>query len=186
MNRAIRHAALLALGAMGLTAGCRGTADPAQMQAVNTLITEAEAAMLTLNELDRGRYHRADSVFRAQLHRYDDAFADTLGPEAATVLGQHYLVLRSAGAMGRDHDRIMAELRTTGDRLRDLRNDLATGLIDPARAATAIATERTLLRELMRNVQRCIDNYRLVQRTAGAQPKVDSLLATVTPDPARP
>lgn len=185
MNRTIRRAALIALGSMSLSVGCQGPADPEQVRTVHTLIAETEAAMLTLKELDRGRYDRADSLFRVDLERYDAVFTDTLTPEEASVLGQHYLTMRSAAAMGRDHDRIIAELAISGQRLRALRSDLSTGLIDGPRAAAAIATERTLLRELMTNVQRCIDNYRMIQRTVGTQPRVDSLLDSRVKTPVR-
>ena len=177
MTSASRHVALLMWGTLVLAAGCRAGADTAQVEAVNELITDTDAALLTLNELDLGRYQRADSVFRLEQHRFAMIFEDTLERDDATILGQQYLTLRSAAAMGRDHQRMTKALDITAVRLRKLREDLTAGLIEKGQAATAIATERTLLRELMVNVQQCIDNYRRMQTAASTQDAVDSLLA---------
>lgn len=162
---------------MACASACRTAPDPGHMQAVNDLLSQAEAAVLTLNELDRGRYHRADSIFRQEHRRFDAAFMDTLERGPATILGQQYLALRAAAAMDMGHGRVLDELAVTTERLVALRSDLSNALIDPHRAATAIATERTLLRELMLNVQVSIDNYRMMQRTAEQHTAVDSLLS---------
>ncbi|MCW5899424.1 MAG: hypothetical protein KIT10_09170 [Flavobacteriales bacterium] len=160
---------------------CRQAADAEQLKAVDAMTTQAEAAVLTLNELDRRRYDRADSLFRATTDLFENRFNDTLGRQSAEQLGNHYLVLRSARAMGLDHDRVSTELAEAGRRLRALRADLAKGLMDPARGATAIATERLLLKDLDDNTHRLIDNYRALQRVWEGRQALDSLLADADP-----
>jgi hypothetical protein len=151
------------------------------MQAVDTLITTVEAALLTLNELDPVRYARLDSVLDAEQYRFAQRFEDTLDRGTADTLGNMYLMLRAAGDMGRDHERLVQELNTTVLRLRALRTDLELGAMRTDEAATAVSMERMVLRELEVNVHRAIDNYRLAQRTGDELSRLPALLGETTP-----
>jgi len=182
MDHRILPATLAALVCGVQAPACRHAADPERSRAVDTLITSLEAATLTLNELDRGRYHRADSLFQAEGALFLDRFRDTLDRGAADALGNHYLVLRAAKAMGEDHDRTLAELLTAITRLKALRTDLASGALGADEGRTAIATERLAYRDLEANVHRTIDNYRTVQRAWEDRTRVGPL---PTAEPAR-
>src|SRR5690606_40860824 len=60
----------------------------------------------------------SDSLFQAEGALFLDRFRDTLDRGAADALGNQYLVLRAAKAMGEDHDRTLAELLTAITRLK--------------------------------------------------------------------
>ncbi len=177
MNHGILSTVVAALAWGAVALACRQPADAEQIRSVDGMINNVEAASMTLNELDRGRYDRADSVFRQNAPRFAERFIDTLDRPGATLLGNHYLVLRTAYAMGQDHDRVAGELAEASQRLRSLRTDLANGVLDPQRGAMAIATERLLLHDLEANTHRLIDNYRTLQRTWDERQAVDSMLA---------
>ncbi len=176
MKPGILSAALATLALGGLVPGCRQAADPGQLQAVDGMITSLEAAMLTLNELDHGRYLRADSLFQQQQGSFNARFRDTLDRSTADKLGNHFLVLRASGRMGDDHMQLLADLTRATERLRNLRQDLSTAVMDPEQGALALARERITLHDLEANVHRAIDNYRTVQRMWEERDTIDTLL----------
>ncbi|MEO8589062.1 MAG: hypothetical protein ABI432_06825 [Flavobacteriales bacterium] len=183
MNRGILLASITALAMNGLFQGCRTPADPAQLRTVDSLITTVDAAMLTLNELDRTRYQRTDSMFQVQRPLFEARFKDTLDRAAADVLGNQFLALRTAADMGRDHERVLNDLGTTAERLRALRLDLQNGAMEPPKGRIAMNRERTAWSLLETSVLGVIDNYRIVQRTWENVAQVDTLL---TPKPMMP
>lgn len=177
MNHGILSTVLATLAWSGLALGCRPAADPAQLKALDSMITNTEAASLTLDELDHGRYLRADSLFRTLQQRFADKFRDTLGREEALLLGNHYLVLRAARTMGNDHLALRSTLEATAVRLRDLRRDLESGSMDQEQGAAAIARERLLMQDVEADVHRALDNYRTVQRAWEERTMVEPLIA---------
>lgn len=183
MNPRVRTgtAAALLMGTMA----CHSPADPVHVRSVEQLINSAESALLALNELDTLRYDRCDSLFldgRAQLER---RFRDTLARAEAGRLGNHYLMLRAARRMGEEHRALATELRDASARLRQLRNDLTSGALDPRSAATAIATERVLLAQLEEDTYRAFDNYRSLQHAWDRRHEVARTLAEAA-RPAQP
>ncbi|MBK8499747.1 MAG: hypothetical protein IPL52_13260 [Flavobacteriales bacterium] len=98
------------------------------------------------------------------------------------ALGSQYIVLRAAGTMGTDHERVLADIGSASERLRLLRNDLTAGAIAPKSAAALIATEQQQHTGLIDAVHRVIDNYKLVQQAWDRRDSVAVLLAdTNTP-----
>ncbi|MBL0127165.1 MAG: hypothetical protein IPP83_06825 [Flavobacteriales bacterium] len=172
--RTVRSAALL-LGV--LVVGCAEPAQPAQLTAVDQLIFATDGATLTLNELDRERYDRSDSMFAFQQPLFTDRFTDTLNPVAAQALGSQYISLRASANMGRDHVRVLDELITTSARLRILRKRLADGTMDRNDGATAIAAEQQHHTAVIVGVHVIMDNYRQLQRAWDRRDTVNTLLA---------
>lgn len=178
MNRGILFASLAALAWSPLGSGCRTPAGPEQVKAVENLITRVEAAHLTLNELDRGRYGRAEAVFRSEADRFTARFQDTLDPATAEAMVTHFRVLRAAGSMGESHDLLVERLADDRERLRHLHADLLSGAIGAEEAREIIAREAQRVDALDPPVQAVIANYKAVQRTWDELPRIDSLLAT--------
>lgn len=177
MTHGIRTLPILAFAMYALVAACNQAPDPAQLNAVDQLISATDAALLTLNELDRERYLRTDSLLSAQRSGFAARFDDTLDRTAALALGSQYIVLRAAERMGADHERILADIGSASERLRDLRNDLASGAIEPKNAITLIATEQQQHSVLIGAVHRVIDNYKLVQQAWERRDSVAVLFA---------
>ncbi|MBX2978077.1 MAG: hypothetical protein KF905_02185 [Flavobacteriales bacterium] len=180
MTPGIRNTVVAALAWGGLLHACQQVADPQQLRTLDEMINTVESALLTLNELDAGRYHRADSVFTAQQEQFSARFKDTLDRRSADLLGNHYLLLRSADRMAREHDALLAILKESAARLRALRLDIGNGLMDETRATTALATERVALQSLQADVDRALDNYRSIQRAWEEQDRMTALLEAGT------
>lgn len=177
MTHGIRTLPVPAFALCALVAACSQAPDPAQLTAVDQLISATDAALLTLNELDRERYLRTDSLLSEQQSGFAARFDDTLDRTAALALGSQYVVLRAAEQMGADHERVLAEIGSASERLRSLRNDLAAGAIEPKSAIALIATEQQQHAALIGAVHRVIDNYKLVQQAWDRRDSVAVLLA---------
>jgi hypothetical protein len=182
MRSLILSTALAAFACSGLLPGCRTAADPAQLSAVDGMITSLEAAMLTLDELDHGRYVRVDSLYTVHQQSFAQRFRDTLGRHEALLLANHFLVLRAARSMGDDHLALREHLADAAQRLRNLRQDLASGIMDHEQGAVALARERLILQDTEESVHRALDNYRTVQRAWDDRTEVGSLLADAGPN----
>lgn len=161
---------------------CTHAPDPAQLTAVDQLITATDGAALTLNELDRGRYGRADSLLQVHGAALTQRFGDTLRRDEARALGLQWIALTHADRMGDDHERVLADLTASGERLRLLRNDLATGAITAEHGKAAIAMEQKHHTEVINAVHSVMDNYRMLQQAWDRRDTVHVLLAN-TPMP---
>lgn len=177
MNRGILFAAIVALGVNGFFQGCRTPADTAQLRAVDSLITSVDAAILTLNELDRARYQRTDSMFQVQRLLFETRFQDTLDRATADALGNQFIVLRGSAEMGHAHESVLNDLSASSERLRALQLDLKNGAMEPDAARTVIANEYKTWTSLETSVLGVIENYRVVQRAWENVAHIDSLLA---------
>lgn len=177
MTPGIRSACSAAFTASALLMACAPDPDPAQLSAVDQLITATDGALLTLNELDRNRYLRADSLFALSEERFRARLSDTLAPTAAQALGSQWIALRGAAAMGKGHERILAELSAAAERLRLLRTDLAAGAISPEGGRPLIAAEQRRHAETIAGVHAVMDNYRLLQHAWDRRDTVEALLA---------
>jgi hypothetical protein len=181
MTPRARTGATLALFLGVLVQACQRPADPEQVRTVDTLIASVESAMLALNELDTARYRRCDSLYRADHTTLEQRFRDTLERGEAGLLGNHYLLMRAAARMGQDHATLESLLRSTVQRLRALRTDIASGAMDPRAAAPAIATEKVLLTQLEADTHRAFDNYRSLQRAWDQRHQVAQLMGDANP-----
>ncbi len=177
MNRGILFAAIGALAVNGFFQGCRTPADPAQLRAVDSLITTVDAAILTLNELDRARFLRTDSMFKAQRPLFETRFQDTLDRATADALGNQFIALRGSAEMGQAHENVLSDLSASSERLRALQLDLKNGAMEPDAARAVIANEFKTWTSLETSVLGVIDNYRVVQRAWEQMAHIDSLLA---------
>lgn len=160
---------------------CEQPANPAQLGALDNLISATDAAMLTLNELDRGRYDRSDSLFASQQAAFSDRFRDTLGRDAAQALGAQFVTLRSAAVMGNEHERVLTEIAANLERLRKLREDIATGALEASQSAPYLKEEQQRHTAAIEAVHRVIDNYKLIQHAWDRRDTVDLLLADTNP-----
>ena len=186
MIHGIRTVQFATFASCALWVSCKPQApDPAQLTAVDQLISTTDAAMLTLNELDRGRYLRSDSLFVQQRVGFVERFRDTLDPRSAQALGDQFIALRASHEMGADHERLLDEIGTTSERLRTLRNDLANGAIKVHDAAPIIASEQKRHTLLIDAVHRVMDNYRVLQHAWDRRDTVAMLLSD-TNTPALP
>lgn len=176
MNRGILLAMAMTLAGSGFLPGCRTPPDTAQLRTVDSLITSVDAAMLTLNELDRSRYTRTDSLFQAQRALFAARFADTLDRTTADALANQFITLRSATTMARDHEQVLADLGTTAERLRALQLDLRNSTMEPSKGKEAILTERAAWSLLETNLLGIIDNYRALQRTWDNVASIDPMI----------
>ena len=188
MNRGILFATALTLTWGSLGSGCKPAASPmhtgpSQLKSVDSLLTSVEAALLTLNELDRERYTRATAVYRSEALRFQERFKDTLDRPTAELLGNHFRLLRAAETMGQEHDLMLAELVVAKERLKALRQDLESGALDGQGAEVALAAERNVGKDMAEQVDAVIANYRTIQRAWEERDAVDSLLAETNNDP---
>jgi hypothetical protein len=177
MNRGILFMVLIALVWGGLAHACRRSADAASLQAVDSLITTVDAAILTLNELEPARFDRAASAFTARERLFEERFQDTLDRGEAEVLANQFLSLSIAAGMGDDHQRTLRELQASAGRLRALRKDVMEAAMPVDEEKNVLATERQVLQVLHANVERTIANYRSIQQAWELLPVTDSLLA---------
>lgn len=175
-SRGILFAVLAALALSAVAPACRRSADPAQLRTVDSLLTSVDAALLTLNELDRVRYHRSDSLHAQREALFNVRLADTLDRATADALANQFLVLRSAARMGEDHDRLLTDLTAARVRLAALQTDLTNGAMDPVTATDALAHEHHHVVQLDSNVRWVLDNYRSIQRVWDDLPRIDSIL----------
>jgi hypothetical protein len=104
-------------------------------------------------------------------------FTDTLGRREAQALGNQFIALRAARAMGADHLRLQAALGTSRERLRTLRNDLASGAISTGHGAGLIAHEQRLHAVHIAATHAVMDNYRLLQKAWDRRDTVQVMLA---------
>ncbi|HRH37290.1 MAG TPA: hypothetical protein PK760_03025, partial [Flavobacteriales bacterium] len=88
-----------------LLMACAQAPDPAQLTAVDQLIEATDAALLTLNELDRSRYTHSDSLFHVQRDGFASIFKDTPQRDQAKVLADQFIALRASARMKSDHER---------------------------------------------------------------------------------
>lgn len=181
MIHGIRTVHLATFASCALWMACRQAPDPAQLTAVDQLISATDAAVLTLNELDRGRYRRSDSLFADQQAGFASRFEDTLDRSAAKALGDQYIALRASSTMGADHERVLAEIATSSERLRTLRADLAIGAIQKEKGALLITHEQERHTALIEEVHHVIDNYRTLQQAWDRRDTVAVLLSEVNP-----
>ena len=172
---------LLALVWSGLVNSCRRQADEQNLRKVDSLITTVDAAIMTLNELDPGRFERAHAAFAVREPLFKERFADTLDRRSAEVLGDQYLALQAAGGMASDHVRTLQELAGSAERLRKLHQDVGNAAMGMEEERSAIGTEEQIHELLQANVQRTIQNYRTIQQAWEKLPATDSLLNTGTP-----
>jgi hypothetical protein len=179
MNRGILFASLTAFACSGLASACRTPASEAQQRTVDGMITRVDAAMLTLNELDKGRYSRAAALFRSENPRFIQRFNDTLDRATAERLGNHFNVLRASGDMGQDHDLVLVELGRTSERLRALRQDMTNRAIGSDEVEGFLRTEAQRMDGLDGMVAQVIANYRSVQGAWDDLGAIDSLLAVL-------
>ena len=177
MTPGIRTTHFIAFASCALVVACAEAPDTAQITAVDQLISATDGAMLTLNELDRERYVRSDSLFTLQQAGFADRFNDTLDREAATALGNQFLALRTASVMGEDHVRVLDDLIASGERLRALRSQLAQGTMRRTEGANAIAAEQAHHTALIVGVHAVMDNYRVLQRAWDRRDSVANWLA---------
>lgn len=177
MNRGILFVPIVTFACSGLGVACNTPASPEQISTVDSLITSVKASQLTLNELHRIRYDRAEALYRSDESRFMERFKDTLDRESARKLADHFNVLRAASAMGEDHDRVMEDVIRTKERLKALRNDMALGAMNSNAAAPAIAGEELMVMTLDSMVAQVIINYKSVQKAWDDLAAVDSLLA---------
>lgn len=182
MTHGMRSTTGSALLLAALLMACARNPDPDQLTAVDRLITATDGATLTLNELGRQRYELADSLLAQDSARFALRFQDTLEPSSAQVLGGQWLTLHHAATMGRDHERVLGELILAGERLRLLRNDIATGAVAAQQATAMIAAEQKYHAELIGGVHAVMDNYRQLQHAWDRRDTVEKLLAN-TPMP---
>ena len=180
MKRGILLAMMCALAGSSFLQGCRNPPDTAQLRTVDSLITVVDAAMLTLNELDRSRYTRTDSLFQAQSPLFAARFADTLDRATADALANQFITLRSATTMARDHEQVLTDLGTASERLRALRLDLQNGTMKPTKGKEALLTERAAWSLLETNLLGIIDNYRMLQRTWDNVASIDPMIGNDT------
>ncbi len=180
MTPGIRQTMHVASALSALLVACAKAPDQHQLSAVDQLITATDGAALTLNELDRSRYEEAVSMLTSDSAAYAWRFSDTLRPEEARVLGSQWTTLRGASTMARDHERVLAELIASAERLRALRNDLLSGAMDAARAASIIADEQKHHTEVSAGVLVVIDNYRALQQAWDRRDSVNLLFADTT------
>lgn len=173
----MRRAPVAAFITGALLMSCTHAPDAAQLTAIDRLIAATDGAALTLNELDRGRYALADSLFAQQADRYAVRFADTLSRAEAQALGSQWTALSRAADLGRDHERALAEAIAAGERLRRLRNDVAAGALQREQAEPLIAREQRLHAEVMAGVHAVMDNYRLLQQAWDRRDTVETMLA---------
>ena len=181
MIHGIRTVHLLAFASCALWAGCHQAPDPAQLTAVDQLITTTDAALLTLNELDRTRYHRSDSLFQEQRDSFAMYFHDTLDRYPAKALGDQFIALRASQEMGAAHERMIADIATSSERLRTLRTDIANAAMGKAQATSIVAAEQQRHTIMIEAVHRVIDNYRLLQLAWDRRDSVASLIADTNP-----
>jgi len=165
MNRGIRTVAFHTFATCVLLHSCARSPNGETNAALDDLITATDAAMLTLNELDRGRYVRTDSLYETERPFFLRRFQDTLDRERAQLLGEQYVALRAAREMGHDHDRVLASAVMADERLRALRADHAHGAIGTDELGPLLAQEQRSHLVLMEAVHATIDNYRTLQRT---------------------
>lgn len=177
MTHGIRIALGSAFATSALLWSCVQPPDPAQLTAMDQLITATDGALLTLNELDRGRYTLADSLFGMEESGFRARFADTLSKTEARALGNQWIALSRAGAMGTDHMRVLDELGSTAERLRSLRKDVADGAFSGKEAMPLIAEEQRRHIGLMSSVHAVMDNYRVLQQAWDRRDTVTALLA---------
>lgn len=156
---------------------CHQAPDPGQLTAVDQAISATEAAMFTLHELDRGRYQRGDSLFAEQRAAFTGRFRDTLGRNTARILGGQFITLRASAAMSRDHEHVLADITSSGERLRALRADLASGALRKEEGASLIAAEQQRHTALIGAVHNVIDNYRALQQAWDRRDTVALLLS---------
>lgn len=177
MNRGILFATTTALFLGNLGAGCKPSSGPEHLSAVDSMLTTVEAALLTLNELDRERYTRATAQYQADAERFKERFRDTLDRATAERLGNHFRMLRAAEVMGNDHDRLVSELKMTKERLRALRRDLESGTVPSAEADRNCSAERAASANLAEHVDAVIANYRTIQRAWEERDTVETMMA---------
>lgn len=181
MNQGIRTARQMAFASCALLLACRQAPDPAQLSAVDQLISATDAAVLTLNELDRRRYERSDSLYAGQRTAFSERFTDTLPRAAAGALGQQFITLRAAASMGAQHEHVLDQLIASSERLRNLRNDISGGALDAQQAALDIDGEQRHHASSIEAVHRVIDNYRTLQQAWDRRDSVMVLLANTQP-----
>ncbi len=181
MIHGIRTAPLFAFTSCALWAGCHQAPDPAQLTAVDQLITTTDAALLTLNELDRTRYHRSDSLYQDQRGSFAMRFRDTLDRSTAKALGDQFISLRASQEMGTAHERTSADIAASSERLRTLHTDIANGAIDKEQAASLVTGEQQRHTTLIEAVHRVIDNYRMLQLAWDRRDSVAALIADTKP-----
>lgn len=180
MDRGILLVAFIALAISALAHACRRSADESHVRTVDSLITQVEAAILTLNELDPERFSRAADAYVQRAPLFEARFRDTLDRNSAELLGNQYITMSTAGEMGHDHSRILEELHAAADRLRTLRHDVMNAAMDMEEEQKAINTEQQVHQLLQANVQQAIENYKTIQHTWELLPRTDSLLAAGT------
>lgn len=173
----MRRAPVAAFFAGALLMSCTHAPDAGQLTAIDRLITATDGAALTLNELDRGRYALADSLFALQADRYAARFDDTLSRAEAQALGSQWTTLSRASELGREHERVLTEAIAAGERLRRLRNDVANGALGSGEAGPLIAQEQRLHAEVMAAVHAVMDNYRLLQQAWDRRDTVELMLS---------
>ena len=86
--------------------------------------------------------------------------------------------------MGSDHERLLADITSSSERLRVLRSDLSNGSIQKEKGALLIGHEQQRHTAIIEEVHHVIDNYRTLQQAWDRRDTVAVLLSEANPSTA--
>ena len=177
MTRAIPAAVFLTLVSGGLITGCTRPTDPATMATVEQMIQQTDSLRTALNGMDTTALRHMQALFEAERPGIERRFKDTLREREAEVLGNYYR------AMAERLPRLLADRRKEQERsgstllrLRDLRHDLAHGLLKKKEQQQALEMEKTWNSFLRNHLDRIsADSQQLINDRRSYRAAIDSL-----------
>ncbi len=178
MTRPVPAATLFALVLAGLFPACTHRASADEMAAVERMIQINDSMRSELESADTNALRHMHSLFEAERPAIEARFKDTLLPHEAEVLGNYHATMSRRLPLLLDARAAeLARLDSAALRLRDLRHDMESGLMNKEHRNRAIQTEKhwgTMLRSTLDSLSLRTQDLLSDRRTLRAA--IDSLL----------
>jgi hypothetical protein len=144
----------LLLGAIAaLFVACGGPNDPALVAEVERMIAGTDSMAAHHATIDITRFKERREVFREQQKPLEVFLKDTLDRDRAFLVGNYYKAMsKNLDRLLSNHARMGEELEFSARKLRDLKHDMAKGLLDPTLENTYLEQERMAYREMQRGM----------------------------------
>lgn len=125
---------------------CRRPADAHNLAAVDSLLHVTDSLISAVKTLDIARVKRIDSLYALKAERVEHYMRDTLDkPEALAFGNYHRTMSKYPGRTLKGHPSVLARLDVSLVQLKNLRNDIEKGLLEPAVGSKYILDERAAL-----------------------------------------
>ena len=162
--------------------GCRRPADAHNLATVDSLLHVTDSLINAVKTLDIARIRRIDSLYALKAERVEQRMRDTLNKQEALALGNYHRTMsKDPGRTLKGQPSVLARLDVSLLQLKNLRNDVEKGLLEPAVESKYILDERAALARASADAETVFAGFATIVRDDGQYgAAVEALLAPDT------